>query len=59
MNGFGGEGAWLSIVALLAWAVLAISAYRSYRVDTAKTLRMALTWAAIFAGVAILFGMIV
>ena len=58
MNGGMGEGAWISIIALAAWAVLALGAYRSYRVDTGKTIRLALTWAAIFVGVAILFGMV-
>ncbi|GGD51123.1 hypothetical protein GRI62_06280 [Erythrobacter arachoides] len=58
MSGSVGEGAWLSIIALSAWAILAFGAYRSYRIDTAKTLRMALTWAAIFTGVALLFGLV-
>ena len=52
------ETQWVSIIAMLGWLVLCIGAYRSYRVDTGKTVRMALTWAAIFAGVAILFGLL-
>ncbi len=53
--GAGGEVQWVSIIAMLGWLILVMGAYRSYRVNTAKTLRMALTWAAIFTGVAIFF----
>lgn len=38
----------ISIVALLGWLVLALSAYRSHRVSGRKTLVMAATWGAIF-----------
>ncbi len=50
---------WVSVIALLGWLVLVLGAYRSYRVDTGKTIRMALTWAAIFTGVAIFFSMVI
>jgi hypothetical protein len=53
------EVGWVSIIAMLGWLVLAFSAYRSHRVDTGKTLRMALTWAAIFTGAALLFGLLI
>ena len=56
MSGLG-EAQWVSIVALAGWLILMLGAYRSYQVDTSKTIRVALTWAAIFAGVAILFNL--
>ncbi|MDE1466754.1 hypothetical protein [Aurantiacibacter sp. D1-12] len=46
---------WVSIIASLGWLVLVLGAYRSYQVDTSKTIRMALTWAAIFTGLAVFF----
>ncbi|MBH5322597.1 hypothetical protein [Aurantiacibacter sediminis] len=49
---------WVSLIAMLGWLVLILFAYRSYRVDTGKTIRMALTWAAIFVGVAIFFSLL-
>lgn len=45
----------ISIIALLGWLVLAASAYRSYQMNWSETLRMALIWAAIFAGVTFVF----
>lgn len=53
-----GQGQWLSIIALMGWLALCFSAYRSHQVDTSKTVRMALTWIAIFAGLAILIGLV-
>ena len=49
---------WVSIIAMIGWLILVVSAYRSYRVDTAKTIRMALTWAAIFTGAALFFTLV-
>ena len=57
MSGFG-EAQWVSIVALAGWLILMLGAYRSYRIDTSRTIRMALIWAAIFMGVAFLFSLI-
>ena len=56
MSGFG-EGQWVSIIALVGWLVLMLGAYRSYRVDTGKTVRLVLVWAAIFAAVAFVFSL--
>ena len=53
------EAQLVAIIATLGWLVLVAGAYRSYRIDTGKTVRMALTWAAVFAGVAILFGLVI
>lgn len=53
-----GEAQWLSAIAMIGWLILVAGAYRSYRVDTGKTIRMALTWAAIFTGVAIFFTLV-
>jgi len=53
-----GEGQWVSIVALLGWLILVAGAYRSYQIDTSKTIRMALIWCAIFAAVAFVFSVI-
>ena len=53
-----GEVQWVSIIAMVGWLVLVLGAYRSYKVDTGKTIRMALTWAAIFAGVAVFFTLV-
>jgi len=57
MGGFG-EGQWVSIIAMLGWLILVAGAYRSYQVDTSKTIRMALIWASIFAAVAFVFSII-
>lgn len=39
----------LSIVSMLGWLVLALSAYRSHQIGAKQTIVMALTWMAIFA----------
>ncbi len=52
------DAALVSIVALVGWLILVLGAYRSYKVDTAKTIRMALIWASIFVGVALLFRLV-
>ena len=46
---------WVSIVALLGWLALSVSALRSYRLGTRKALTMALTWLAVFALVTAIF----
>lgn len=53
-----GEIQWVSVIAMLGWLALVFGAYRSYQVDTGKTIRMALTWAAIFTGAAIFFTLV-
>ena len=45
----------VSIITLLGWLILALSAYRSHQVDVSKTIRMALIWACIFTGIAFVF----
>lgn len=44
--------AWVSLIALSGWLVLALSAFRAHRVSGKKMLAMALTWGAIFLLVA-------
>lgn len=58
MTGGMTEAGWVSLIALAGWLVLALGAYRAHRIDAAKTLKMALTWAAIFVAIAIVFGML-
>lgn len=53
------QTALVSTIAMIGWLILVLSAYRSYKVDTAKTIRMALIWAVIFAAVAIFFSLVV
>lgn len=48
----------VSIIALLGWLVLMIGSYRSFQVDASKTVRMALIWASIFAGITFFFTLI-
>lgn len=57
MGGFG-EGQWISIIALTGWLILMFGSYRSFRIDTSQTIRMALIWGAIFTGVAFVFSLI-
>jgi hypothetical protein len=40
--------AWVSIIALVGWLVLAIGSYRAHRIGAGKTLVMALAWLSIF-----------
>lgn len=56
MNGDGLN--YLSIIVLFGWAILVFGAYRSYRIGAKQTIRMGLVWAAIFAGVALIFSVI-
>lgn len=48
----------VSIVALLGWLILALGAYRSHQVDASKTIRMALIWGCIFAGMTFFFTLV-
>ena len=48
----------VSIVALVGWLILALGAYRSHRIDTSKTIRLALIWGCIFAGLALFFSLV-
>ena len=49
------ETALISLIALLGWLVLAVGAFRSYRVGGRKMVTLGLTWAAIFVAVALVF----
>lgn len=49
---------WVSIVAMLGWLILAMSALASYRLTWRKGIVLALTWAAIFTGVALFIGVV-
>ncbi len=53
------ETSLVSIVALLGWLILAIGAYRSHQVNMSKTIRMALIWACIFAGLTFFFTLVI
>ena len=52
------EYQWVSIVALSAWLILALSAYRAQRIGAGKTLVMVLAWASIFFLVAAVFSVV-
>ena len=45
----------VSIIALGGWLILALSAYRSYRMSGRKTLTYLLIWSSIFLLVILLF----
>ena len=49
------EYAWVSVIALLAWLVLAGSALRAHQLGAKKMVVMGLAWAAIFLFVAAVF----
>ena len=49
------EYQWVSIVALSAWLILALSSYRAHQVGAGKTLVMGLAWISIFFLVAAVF----
>jgi len=40
--------AWVSLIAMTGWLVLAIGAFRAQRIGAGKTIVMALAWGAIF-----------
>lgn len=48
----------VSVVSLVGWLVLALAAYRSHRVNTPKTIRLALIWACIFVAATFLFSLL-
>jgi hypothetical protein len=52
------EGQAVSLIALVAWLILAGSALASYRLNWNKALKMALTWVAIFGGLFLLFDVV-
>lgn len=52
------EYGWVSIVALLGWLILAVSAWRSYQVSGKRMLTYILIWGSIFLAVAIFFSLI-
>ena len=47
--------AWVSIIALVGWLVLAIGSFRAHQVGAGKTLVMGLAWLSIFFLVAAVF----
>lgn len=47
--------AWVSIIALVGWLVLALSSFRAHRVGAGKALVMGLAWLSIFFLVAAVF----
>ena len=49
------EYQWVSIIALVAWLILALSSYRAHQVGAGKTLVMGLAWVSIFLLVAAVF----
>jgi hypothetical protein len=53
------EGSLVSLIALLGWLLLVVSGYRSYRAGPRKTMTYVLIWAALFGGVALVFGAMV
>ncbi|MBV7260025.1 hypothetical protein [Erythrobacter crassostreae] len=44
------EMAWISLVSLIGWLVIAGSAVASYQLGWSKLVRMVLVWVAIFCG---------
>lgn len=52
------EASLVSIVALVGWLILALGAYRSHQVNMSKTIRMALIWGCIFAGLTFFFTLV-
>ena len=47
---------WVSVVALLGWLVLSLSALRARQLNAGKAVIYGLVWAAIFLAVAAVFG---
>ena len=51
--------AWVSVIAMTGWLVLALSSYRAHQVGAGRTTVMVLAWIAIFlldAGVFVMLG---
>ena len=51
------EYAVVQIIALVAWLILAGSAFASFHLGWRESVRMALLWAGIFTAVALLFSL--
>jgi len=49
------EYGWVSLIALMAWLVLAVSAVRAHRIGARKMVVMGLAWVSIFLLVAAVF----
>jgi hypothetical protein len=49
---------WVSLIALAAWLILAVSAWRSRRVSAQRTLQMGTLWLGLFLVVVLVFRMI-
>ncbi|WP_336977200.1 hypothetical protein [Altererythrobacter fulvus] len=47
-------GSWVSVVALLAWLVLAVSAYSGFRFGWRKNMVLALVWATVFTSMTLI-----
>jgi len=47
--------AWVSIISLVGWLVLALGSYRAHQIGAGKTLVMGLAWISIFFLVAAVF----
>jgi len=47
----------VQIIALIAWLVLATSAFASFRLGWKENMRLALVWAGIFVSVALVFSL--
>ncbi len=54
MNGY----AWVSIIALVGWLVLALAEFRENRVGARKTVVMVLAWGAIFVLITAIFAVV-
>lgn len=50
--------AWVSVIALTGWLVLAAGSYRAHRIGAKKTVVMAFAWGAIFLLLAAFFAAI-
>ncbi|MBT2133758.1 hypothetical protein KK137_05370 [Croceibacterium sp. LX-88] len=50
--------AWVSMIALVGWLVLAAGSYRAHRIGAKKTIVMALAWGSIVLLVAAFFSAI-
>ena len=51
------EGSVVQIIALIAWLILATSAFASFRLGWKENVRLALVWAGIFVSVALVFSL--
>lgn len=51
------EGGVVQIIALIAWLILATSAFASFRLGWKENVRLALVWAGIFVSVALVFSL--